>query len=40
MHHQDGRDLAEYGEPPQPDQRIQPHVARTLVSPWQTEHDR
>ncbi len=38
MHHQNGGELAEHGEPAQPHQRIQPHVARTLVSSWQTEH--
>ena len=38
MHHQHRRDLAENGEPAQADQRIQPNVARTFVSPWQTKH--
>ncbi len=38
MHHQNGRELADHGKPAQPDQSIQPHVSRTLISPWQTEH--
>ena len=38
MHHQDGRELAEDGEPTQPHQRLQPHVAGPMMSPWQTKH--
>ena len=38
MHDEDGRDLAENGEPAQPHQRVEPHVARPMMSPWQTEH--
>jgi hypothetical protein len=30
--------LAANREPAQPDQRIQPHVARALMSSWQTKH--
>ena len=38
MYHQNRRKLAENGEPAQPDQRIQPHVARALMSSRQTKH--
>ena len=38
MHHQHGRELAENGEPAQPNQRIEPHVARPQMRAWQTEH--
>ena len=38
MHHQHGAELAENREPTQADQRIQPDIARPLVSPRQTEH--
>ncbi len=38
MHHQHRRELAENGEPAQADERIQPNVARTLVSSRQTKH--
>ena len=38
MHHQDGGELAENGEPAQPHQRIEPHVPWPVMGPWQTEH--
>jgi hypothetical protein len=38
MHDQDGRQLAANRKPAQADKRIQPHVARALMSPWQTKH--
>jgi len=38
MNHQDSGELAKYGEPAQPNQRIQPHVARPVMEPGQTEH--
>ena len=38
MYHQNRRELAEHREPTQPDQRIQPHIARPLIGPRQTEH--
>jgi hypothetical protein len=31
LHHQDGAELAEYGEPAQPHQRVEPHVAPMMV---------
>jgi hypothetical protein len=30
--------LAENREPTQPNQRIQPHITRPIIEPWQTEH--
>ena len=38
MHHQHGRELAENGEPAQPHQRIEPHIARPQMRAGQTEH--
>ncbi|MGB6322330.1 MAG: hypothetical protein WBF64_12435 [Xanthobacteraceae bacterium] len=38
MNGQDRRELAENRKPSQTDQGIEPHVARTLVSSWQTKH--
>ena len=38
MHHQDGRELTEHGEPAQPHQRFEPHVAGPVMRPWQAKH--
>ena len=38
MHHQDAGDLTKNGEPPQPHQRIKPHIARPMGCPWQAKH--
>ena len=40
MHHQHGGELAENREPTQANQRIQPHIARPIIDPGQTEHGR
>jgi hypothetical protein len=38
MDHQHGAELAQNREPTQANQRIQPHIARPIIDPWQTEH--
>jgi hypothetical protein len=31
-------ELAEYGEPTQPHQRVEPDILWPVMSPWQTKH--
>ncbi|HEY1980524.1 MAG TPA: hypothetical protein VGH13_10595 [Xanthobacteraceae bacterium] len=39
MHHEHRRALAKNGQPAQPDQRVQAHIARAFMGSRQAEHD-